>query len=139
MSCGYRLIDHTADLGIAVWGQSAAQVFERAAMALVDLLFIKAAVTPDRTEAIDVEGLDWSDLMVNWLREVLYLWVGRHRVVGCVHVDALSATRLRATVSSSIYNPGRHHCHHEIKAVTYHRIEVGPDDKGWRAQVIFDV
>ncbi|MBW2625760.1 MAG: archease, partial [Deltaproteobacteria bacterium] len=27
----------------------------------------------------------------------------------------------------------------EIKAVTYHQLEVVEDDQGWQAQVIFDI
>lgn len=143
MSRGYRLIDHTADFGVQVWGRDARQVFEEAAAALMDLLFITGEIAAEREEVIDVDGRDWADLMVNWLRELLFLWAGRQRVPSGWHIDMLTANHLRATGGSARFDPKIHHLNHEIKAVTYHQIEVGPveDDKGnitWRARVIFD-
>jgi len=37
------------------------------------------------------------------------------------------------------YCPGRHVLKHEIKAVTYHQIQVSETESGWEARVIFDV
>ncbi|GAI44052.1 unnamed protein product, partial [marine sediment metagenome] len=33
----------------------------------------------------------------------------------------------------------RHHLKREIKAVTYHGLEVKEVDRGWEAQIIFDI
>lgn len=143
MSRGYRFLDHTADFGVQVWGRDARQVFEGAAEALMDLLFITGDLAAEREEVIDIDGRDWADLMVNWLRELLFLWAGRQRVPSGWQIDTLTANRLRATVGSARFDPKIHRLNHEIKAVTYHQIDVGPvqDGKGnmtWRARVIFD-
>lgn len=143
MSRGYRLIDHTADFGVQVWGRDAAQLFERAAAALMDLLFTPGDRSPEREEIIHIEGRDWADLMVNWLRELLFLWAGRQRVLTGVRIEKLTENRLQATVGSARFDQRIHRLNHEIKAVTYHQIEAGPvaDGKGereWQARVIFD-
>jgi SHS2 domain-containing protein len=141
MTRGYRLIDHTADFGVQVWGRDAAQLFERAAAALMDLLFITRGMATEREEMIDVDGRDWADLMVNWLRELLFLWAGRERVLTHVRVESLNENRLRAMVGSAAFDPAAHRLNHEIKAVTYHQVQAGPmaDGREWRARVIFDV
>ena len=132
------IIDHTADFGIRVWGEDARRLFEQAAMALKDLLFGETAVASDRTEVLEIGGLDWPDLMVNWLRELLYLWAGREQVLAGVRIDTITETGLKASVTSARFDPVKHHLNHEIKAVTYHGINVRETGKGWEAQVILD-
>ena len=138
MPQGYRFIDHTADFGVEIWGRDAVQLFEQAAIALIDLLVTAADVPADRTDTVEIQGQDWPDLMVNWLRELLYLHTGMERVVTAVRIEELSATCLQAKVDSLRFEIGVHRLNHEIKAVTYHQIAVGPGENGWQARVIFD-
>ncbi|MEJ2658936.1 MAG: archease, partial [Desulfobacterales bacterium] len=74
MSKQYELIDHTADFGIRVFGSDSRELFANAAWALFDIITETEALTGNDSCRITVTGDDWSDLMVNWLREVLYLW-----------------------------------------------------------------
>ena len=88
---------------------------------------------------VEVGGDDWADLMVNWLRELLYLWNGEEQLVCAIAVEFLDRNHLRARVATTDYSPDIHSIRNEIKAVTYHQIQVGPHESGWRAQVIFDI
>jgi SHS2 domain-containing protein len=135
----YRLIDHTADFGLEIWGRDAAALFEEAAKALFDLLAVPVNIKGDRSHSISVTGDDWPDLMVNWLRELLYMFNGDERILCDVFIRSVEKNRLQATITSETYTPQHHEIKNEIKAVTYHQIAVGPHDKGWRARVIFDV
>ena len=139
MTRNYRLIDHTADFGLEIWGADPASLFKEAATALFDLLVDSVEPKGDRSHTIDVTGDDWPDLMVNWLRELLYLFNGEERIVGDVTILAIEETRIQATVTSENYAPQRHGLRNELKAVTYHQIDVGPHEREWRARVIFDV
>lgn len=139
MTANYRLIDHTADFGLEIWGVDAAALFEEAATALSDLLAAPLKSKAGRSDTIDVTGDDWPDLMVNWLRELLYMFNGEERIVSGVAIHSIEKNRLRATVTSQAYEPPRHEIRNEIKAVTYHQIDVAPHENGWRARVIFDV
>jgi SHS2 domain-containing protein len=140
---GYRFIDHTADFGLEIFGTDETALFEQAARALFDLI-VDPVIDPALLEkgharTIKVVGQDWADLMVNWLRELLYLWNGEAQLVSSVFVTSLEQNHLQATVTSEKYNCRRHEIKNEIKAVTYHQIEVGPYEDGWRAKVIFDI
>lgn len=139
MTGNYRMIDHTADFGLEIWGADVAALFEEAANALFDLLVDPVKSKGGRAHTIDVTGDDWPDLMVNWLRELLYLFNGEERIVKGVNILVLEKTRIQATVTSENYAPRRHGLRNEIKAVTYHQIDVGPHQKEWRARVIFDI
>jgi SHS2 domain-containing protein len=136
----YQLIDHTADFGIHVYGTDSKELFANAAWALFDVITeIDPLIGLDSCH-IEVSGDDWSDLMVNWLREVLYLWNGKELLVKKVRILSLSETELSATVDFDPFNPDRHVIKTEIKAVTYHQIQVNRTPSGeWEAMIIFDI
>ncbi|MBL7180750.1 MAG: archease [Desulfobacterales bacterium] len=135
----YKLIDHTADFGIHVFGSDPKELFVNAAHAVFDMLTQIDALKGRETADLRVAGDDWSDLMVNWLRELLYLWNGRELLVKKVHIYSISETELAATLELDPFDPDRHIIKMEIKAVTYHQIQVKCGPKGWEAKIIFDV
>lgn len=139
MTRGYRFFDHTADFGIEIFGDDARSLFEEAAKALSDLIAESGTPGHGRQRTLEVSGQDWADLMINWLRELLYIWNGESQLVRRVEFLTLKKTLLKAMVTSEDYNPEHHEIRNEIKAVTYHQIEVGPFEEGWRARVIFDI
>jgi protein archease len=135
----YRLIDHTADLGIHVFGSDPEALFANAACAMVEQITDLGTLNGSNKSEIRVAGNDWADLMVNWLREVLYLWSGRQMLVKSVDIVTISEYALTATAKVDLYDPGRHVIKHEIKAVTYHQIQVYEGPNGWEAKIIFDI
>ena len=135
----YHLIDHTADFGIHVYGSDSKELFANAAWALFDTITEIDQLAGLDSCHIEVSGDDWSDLMVNWLREVLYLWNGKELLVKKVRILSLSETELAATAELDPFNPDRHVIKTEIKAVTYHQIQVNSSPSGWEAMIIFDI
>jgi len=135
----YHLIDHTADFGIHVSGTNSKDLFANAAEALFDVITDIDSLTGYDSCHIEVSGEDWSDLMINWLREILYLWNGKERLVKSANITSLSENRLSAQVVFDPYDPDRHAIKTEIKAVTYHQIQVKLTPSGWTARIIFDI
>jgi SHS2 domain-containing protein len=136
---GYRFIDHTADFGLEIFGRNPADLFGQAARALTDLLTDPCLLKEQRRRTLEIEGSDWEDLLINWLRELLYLFNGEAQLVAGVDIVSVKQTRLRAKVATEAYRQGHHEIRNEIKAVTYHQLEVKAEDDGWRARVIFDI
>jgi SHS2 domain-containing protein len=139
MSEKYKLIDHTADFGIHVFGSDSRELFSNAAWALFDILTEIKALTGKDSCRLTVSGDDWPDLMVNWLREVLYLWNGKERLVQSVQILSLSGKKISAKIYFDAYTPNRHIIKTEIKAVTYHQVYVKSGPFGWEAGIIFDI
>ena len=136
----YRLIDHTADFGIHVFGSDLKALFENAAHAMFDLIVDGHKARGTQRQQVDITGEDWPDLMVNWLREVLYLWNGKELMVKKTEIISISAYNISAIVKADPYNPALHDIKEEIKAVTYHQIVVRPKgNQGWESKIIFDV
>jgi SHS2 domain-containing protein len=132
-------LDHTADLGIRVYGTDLKDLFEGAGRALMHLM-VKAEI-PSKTHSmkISVSGEDLADLMVRWLGEILYLFAGENLVVTSIRMGSVSSSALEATLETAPFEPEIHETLREIKAVTYHQIEVTEMPNGWETKVIFDV
>lgn len=135
----YSLIDHTADIGIRVHSATVEALFAETAGALFDLICDRRQLTAETSRRIAVDGNDWPDLMVNWLRELLYLFNGELQLVKSVQIEHLSPYHIHAQVRTAAQDAGCWEIRHEIKAVTYHGISAGPVADGWEAVVIFDV
>ena len=135
----YRIIEHTADFGIHVYGRDLNRLFRNAAHALFDVITDVGILEGKVENHIRVSGADWPDLMVNWLRELLCLWTVEDRLVKDVDITSLSEYSLEATTTGEPYEENRHAIKEEIKAVTYHQIDVHKGVSEWEARIIFDV
>lgn len=135
----YTLINHTADLGIKIRGSDLKNLFETAGSALVHLMVRAEHHGKTTSMKISISGEDLADLMVRWLGEILYLFDGENLVVTSIHMDTVSSSRLEAILETVPFDPSVHETHSEIKAVTYHQIQVTDKGNQWEASVIFDV
>lgn len=136
---GYRVFDHTADLGVEVSAGTGEELYAAAAFALFDLLTDLSTVRAGIAREIVVTGEDPADLLVNFLREILYMWNGGGFLVKTCLVREATPRRLKTLLRGEFFDPGRHRIQQEIKAVTYHQATVCETEEGWVAKVVFDV
>jgi SHS2 domain-containing protein len=135
----YKIIDHTADIGIKVFGSSPPDLFENAATAMFDMMTDLSKVEGKKKMSIKATGDDWSDLIINFLRELLYLFSAKDMVIRKADINHLTETSLDAQIAYDIFNPDTHEILNEIKAVTYHQLKVEREQNHWSAQIIFDI
>jgi len=135
----FRLFDHTADLGVEIFGGSREALFVHAALAVVELTSDLERIDPAVERCFAVEGADLNDLFVNFLREILYLINGDGFLMREVTVEMKDPCHLRAMLRGEPFTPKKHRINQEIKAVTYHQVSVEKTKKGWKGRVIFDV
>lgn len=135
----YSLIDHTADLGAFFYGAGAQEVFINAGLALFDLMVEHPPGQGRKTIRVALDGADQEDLLVRWLNELLYLFQVQGLVLTGVKMKGFSKTNLAAELTMTPFDLETHGLKNEIKAATYHQLELRPTPKGWRARVIFDL
>ncbi|NTW16939.1 MAG: archease [Syntrophaceae bacterium] len=135
----YKAFDHTADLGIEVYGATVEELFTNAAFAVFDMLTDLDGVRAIEERSITVEGEGWEDLLVNYLREVLYLFNGEGFLLKEFSLMEIEPHHLKGKVSGEMFDPLQHTINKEIKAVTYHQIMVRETPMRWEGRVIFDV
>ncbi len=132
-------IEHTADAGIVVHAGDMRQLFERAAWGMFALITEPESVRSQQRARIELEAGDRGSLMVQWLSELNFRHATEGMVFGEFNIEQLTDERLLATIKGERIDPARHRIHTEIKAVTYHGLEIVQDEDGWRAQIIFDL
>ncbi|MBF0475254.1 MAG: archease [Deltaproteobacteria bacterium] len=135
----FRLIDHTADIGIEVWGAGYPELFEHAAAALTQLLTDPETINELETRELEVTGYDPEDLLINWLRQILYLFQGEGFLTAVSRVTHLTDTTLSAGLVGERWDSDRHPLVNDIKAVTYHGVQITRRQGNYFTRIIFDV
>jgi SHS2 domain-containing protein len=137
----YVEIEHTADVGIELSAPDLRAALERAAAAMFDVicdLDSVEAVTSLSVEVTAREG-DLGNLLVRWLTELLYLHQSRGLLLRSFSIRAIGAGSLKAEVAGEKLDPRRHSLRADLKAPTYHELEIQERDGRWHVRVIFDV
>jgi len=133
----YELIEHTADVGVKAYGKTVAEAFEHAAEAMFDIITDTSTIHPVGEYHIQLEAPDLEQLLVDWLSELLYLNDAKNLVFGKFQV-VIEKNHLSARVFGEEYNTTKHKMGTEIKAVTYHILQVNKKDPIF-VQVLFDI
>ena len=134
----FEIIDHTADIGLIIHGDSLQQVFANAAAGMFSLITDTDKIKPVIRQEIELSADDMESLLIDWLNELLYLLDVNQVVFGKFEITELTDNRLKAICYGEKIN-GRHEIRREIKAATYHMLNLGKEGKGYKAQVIFDL
>ena len=143
-NCTYEELSHTAEIGLRLEVDTAANLFICAAQAMFDL--IHPAPLAHKTSVAATETAEWhqialsasdpESLLVDWLNELLYLYETTGLVYHRYRVNTWERTFIEATVTG--HKPDQPAAMH-IKAVTYHQLEVAQTAENWQAQVYFDI
>jgi len=139
METGYEYFEHTADVGMRVRGATLEALFANAAHGLYGLLVEDPPRALGERRPIHLEAETAAELFVAWLQELLVAAMTDRFIGTQFTFQACAERRLEATVAGGRFDPTRHKLGKEIKAVTYHALQVEPHADGWTAQVIFDV
>jgi len=137
---GYETFEHTADVGLHVWGGDMRELFQQAARGLIALLADPDTVRRGRSIVVAATGEEPEELLVSWLGEILYVAEVEGLVLCAAQVDAIGEHDVRGTVWGESPDAARHELRHHVKAVTYHdlRIEHRPTG-GLETRIVFDV
>lgn len=133
-AAGFQEIEHTADWSLRVWAPDLAGLLEQAARGMYSLLGIELAEDELVSRKLALEADSPETLLVDFLGELLY-YAERERFAFRHFFFDLDGLRLKAVLEGSpILAQSK-----EIKAVTYHQLEIVGKDNGLQAEIVFDV
>ncbi len=138
----FRVFDHTADVGLIVYGETLQTLFENAAVGFFHLITDLKRVKARTTRQIHIGGYEEESLerlMVDWLSELLYLHDVENLLFRTFTVESVGKEGLEGVAEGEAFLEGVHVIKTEVKAVTYHGIKVGQENGRWMARVIFDL
>ena len=135
----YEVFEHTADIGLNVYGSTLPELFIHAAQGMESLMVAPEQVQVRVSREIVVEGHDKISLLIAWLNELIFLFDTEYLLLHQFQIDALTETQLKARASGEPYDGQRHDLSSAIKAVTWHEAVVEQTDGGYKARIIFDI
>ena len=135
----YRVTKHQTELAVRVRGSSQADLFANSAFALFDVMMDVSAIELKERIPLEVEGSDRDDLMVNWMRELLYLYQGSGYLLKEFSIGEVKDTIVKAEVRGEKIDPDRHDIKQEIAAVAFHKSRMEKTGNQWIAQLIFEL
>lgn len=135
----YELLEHTADLGIKVWGADLKKLFIHSASAMYGLIADIDSVKPAVSIEVKVEAQDKDELLKNWLSELLYYFHVKETLFSEFLIKELDEKRIVSVAKGEKIDKKRHTLRHEIKAVTFHNLKIEKKDNRYITDIIFDV
>lgn len=131
---GFREISHTADWELEVWAPDLKSLLEHAARGMYHLTDLKLAHHPQLTRELEILFREPETLLIDFLTELIYLTESERIAFDEFNLQ-LKGNQLNALlVGSKIESLAK-----EIKAATYHKLEIRESRDGLVANIVFDV
>ena len=96
-------------------------------------------VQPGVSVEINLRADDLEALLAEWLNELIYYVEADGLLFSKFEVAKIGERQIVAKVQGEKIDESKHQLLKEIKACTYHQLEVRPNNSGWMARVFFDI
>jgi len=134
----FKVLSHTADIGIIAYGKDMKEAFGNAAKGMFSLITELDEIREIEYRDIEVSAPDMESLLVAWLNELIYLFDVDNILFKKFDISQLSETQLSARAYGEKVDITRHKLKLGVKAATYHMLKI-EKGKPNRVQVIFDI
>jgi SHS2 domain-containing protein len=139
----YEYLYHIADAKFKAYGSTLEEAYENAALAMFNVMINTSGLGTSESRDIEVESPDIKGLLVEWLCELLYLFEVDEIIFSEFKIISIEKTNdgfsLKGKASGEPIDLSRHNFDTQVKAVTFHDLQVDEDDTGrfW-VQVVVD-
>ena len=131
---GHREVEHTADWGLEVWAPDLPGLMEEAARGMFGLMGVVVSEDSRCHRQLEIEGDDREQLLVSFLEELLFI-ADAEKLAFDGFLLSLVGTNLLARLEGGLIVARSK----EIKAVTYHYLEISESRRGLETRIVFDV
>ncbi len=131
---GYAEIAHTADLALKVWGNDFYALIKYAAKGMYNLMEVEYVETTKKEIDFTLPLSDRENILVDFLNELLYLCEEKE-----IYLSAFSSKISDDHIQISAGAHEIQKLRRQIKAVTYHALEIIETEKGFETILTFDV
>ncbi len=140
----FSFIEHTADIGLQISANSEKELFQHSLEGFSALVCHSGEIKRNRMFVIDINARDMGALLVEWLNEFVYLFDVHGFIPSRIRTMSISKLHdgsigIQAQVEGDTYDPKRHILNREIKAATYHNLNVDLSQSPFTARVFFDL
>ncbi len=140
---GYEFLPHTTDAYVQATAATFEQALELAGTALFDTMCDVKSISPELTDEVEVDGGDEVEFLYDWLESLLLKFELEQKVYSGFKVDPIKRSpeglRAFAKISGERYERKKHGSKVEVKAVTYHKMEVVRDGATTTLRFLLDL
>ena len=135
MPGGFRYLDHMTDALIEAYGSTIDEAFENSACGLVNTMFDLSNVSADLQVNIEANGHDLYSLFYDWLEKVMLIVLTENLILSYFRVkishtgnmEDRATYFLRSKARGEHLDLEKHNFKVEVKAVTYHEMQIEED------------
>jgi len=131
----FEILQHTADVRLHVTASTLPELFADALRGLMAVMSGDAVRGGGETESIELDSVNVTALLVDFLNEALVRAVTRRVLFTGASFASLGETHLSATLTSV---PAASF-DEDVKAVTYHEAEVRWSGEAWTTMLVLDI
>ena len=133
----YKLIEHTADIGLIAYGSNLTEAFANAAYGMFSIIAELRKVREVESRQVELEGKDMEALLFDWLNTLLYFFDTDTLLLRRFDIRELTENKLEAICYGERYDPSQHRLKTGVKSATYHMLNI--DRERNQVRVIFDI
>jgi SHS2 domain-containing protein len=131
----FEILEHKADLKIRAFGKTREELFLNMLFGMADSQKPEIRSKERIKRKIKIKSLDLLTLLVDFLNEVLYLSQVNKEVYLDFKFKRLNDNELKGEITGQKINKFGE----DIKAATFHNLEIKQEDGTWQATVLFDI
>ena len=135
----YEIVDHTADIGLKVYGTSLKELFHNASCGMFDIIADLKGIKTSTSIKIELEAPTTEELLVSWLDELIYNFYTKGIIFSKFDIESIDEKSLKAEAFGRHIGDKKSRLKTEIKAVTYHDLKIKESGGNYEVQIIFDV
>jgi SHS2 domain-containing protein len=134
---GHREIEHTADWAMQVWADEVPELFRQAALgmyALSGIILAESNRVPVVSRRLMMEAPDLETLLVSFLSELLHISEDERVAFDEITLSIMNTRLDSALAGREIILQAK-----EIKAVTFHNLNIREFGGQYEVEIVFDV
>lgn len=135
----YETFDHTADVGLLIRAASLPELIQPAMEGFYAMIGELVACGDATSSEICLRGDDSAILLRDFLQELLVLFDRDEQMVTSIEVSCFDDSKLQVAIQINAVDMNRSAFYREVKAITYHELDISPIDNGWEATIILDI
>jgi SHS2 domain-containing protein len=127
-------VEHTADWGLEVWAPDLPGLMEEAARGMFELMGVVVSEESRCHRQLEIGADDREQLLVSFLEELLFIAEAENLAFDGFLLKLVDTNLLARLEGGFIVSRTK-----EIKAVTYHNLEISESKRGLKTKIVFDV
>lgn len=137
MNKNIEIINHTADIGLIVYGKTIEELFINSLKGLYKIMGVKLN-NLENTIEINIQDEEFENLLVKFLNEIIY-YAETKKIAGEIEQLKIETENNKYNLFVKLLGKKIEGMEKEIKAATYHNLRIEKIGDKYKTTIIFDL